>query len=911
MTTAAPNTVSSGTIKSPLLGVAASFALGILLARGLTSPSAVTVWSLVGAGFCLLTGLIFLRARWLRVAALFAALGFVAAGGAATSLFEFRFGPRHVSRLANLGVDLEDPVRLEGRVVSTPRRTSYGLQFDLEARRLESRGLVHDLNGKVRLRVVASDDPESAALAESLRLEYGDSLRALARLEKPRIYQNPGSFDFRRWMEDIEDVTWVGTIKNPRMVEKLPIAGPFGIAARCARARHRLLRSMDELYPPWSARGRYGAVLKAVLWGDRSALDSDTIECFRKTGLYHLLVISGLHVGLLALILGYLLRWFPLSALTRYVALLVSLLIYAGLVEQRAPTLRATLMIGVYLLARLLYRQHAALNAIGFAALILLAHRPPWLFEPGFQLSFAAALLIAGLAVPILERTTEPYRRALVGLDNVPMDDSLEPRQAQFRLELRRLIAWLSAQVHLPERYAPVAARVAVAPLRLILWTANMLLFSAVLQLGLVLPMAETFHRVSLVGVLLNALAIPTMTALLAIAVPTVVLGAMWPALAFWPARLLTLLMSVLFWLTDFPRLPGWFSYRVPEPPVWVAWGFALAAVVTAMVLGRLRRALWAAAAVLGLFVCLVAWDPFPAKVRTGGLELTALDCGQGDALFLVLPDRTTILVDAAGTPDRGAQEGAFQGRRWDPGEDIVSPYLWSRGIKHLDIVVLTHAHEDHLGGLAAVVRNFRIGEFWHGRNPPTSKYQALLGEVRGQGIRERQLAAGDTITRGSALTQVLWPPARRQPGRAASNDDSLALRIIAGEASVLLPGDVSREVELELLASGVELGSQVLKVAHHGSASSSSPEFLSRVAPRVALISAEASGLVILPSAETLERLRHARARIFRTDTDGAVTVELRSGSLVVRRHTALRADSITGDGDAALPGAGTFSVR
>ena len=911
MSTPVPNPRSSGVAKSPLLGMAVTFSLGIVLARGISAQSTVTAWSLITACVCLLTGLIILRARWLHLAALLAALGFVAAGAAASSLFESRFGLQHVSNLAALGVDLEDPVRLEGSLVSTPQHTPYGLQFDVNVQRLESRARVQEMNGKVRLRVSAGEDPEDAAIAESLRLEYGDSIRALARLRKPRIYQNPGSFDFRRWMESIEDVTWVGTIKNPRLIEKLPPAGSVVVAAGFARTRHRLLQSIDELYPPWSAQGRYGAVLKAVLWGDRSALDSDTIENFRRTGLYHLLVIAGLHVGLLALLVGYLLRWSPLCPSMRYVALLLFLLVYAGLVEQRAPTLRATLMIAVYLLARLLYRHHAGLNAIGFATLILLAHRPPWLFESGFQLSFAAALLIAGLAVPILERTTEPYRRALVRVEDIRLDDIQEPPQAQFRLELRRSISWVRARLRLSEEQASRSTGLLIAPIRLVIWTVNMLLFSAVLQLGLLLPMVETFHRVSLVGVTLNALAIPIMTALLAIALPTVILGAAWPALAAWPARLLTPVMSGLFWLTDLPRLPGWLSYRVPEPPVWVACGFALAAVIAAGSLGRLRRVFWLTLAVLGLFVCLVAWDPFPPRLPRGALEVTALDCGIGDALLLVLPDRTTVLVDAAGTAERGAQEGAFRGRRWDPGEDIVSPYLWSRGIKRLDIVMLTHAHEDHLGGLAAVIRNFRIGEFWHGNNPLTRKYEALLEEVRGQGIPERQLAAGDAITRGSVLMKVLWPTAQRKPGRTVSNDDSLALRIDAGEASVLLPGDVSREVEQQLLGSGLKLESQVLKVAHHGSASSSSPEFLARVAPRVALIPAESSGLVNLPSPETLERLSHTHAKVLRTDTDGAITVEMRPGALVVRRHMGLRADSIAGVGVATPPGATTLSVR
>ena len=189
------------------------------------------------------------------------------------------------------------------------------------------------------------------------------------------------------------------------------------------------------------SKGANGAVLKAVLWGDRTALDSATIDDFRKTGLYHLLVIAGLHVGLLTLLVEFLLRGLGFRRVTRSFIVLGFLVVYAFLVEQRAPTLRATLMIALYLVARILDREHSPLNAIGGVALILLYFRPAWLFESGFQLSFAAALLIVGVAVPILERTTEPYRRALRRLDDVLLDDHFSPRIAQARLDLRALVS--------------------------------------------------------------------------------------------------------------------------------------------------------------------------------------------------------------------------------------------------------------------------------------------------------------------------------------------------------------------------------------------------------------------------------------------------------------------------------------
>jgi competence protein ComEC len=865
-------------MRSPLLLMAASFGLGIFLAG--SGPGNWFVLSALPAcvGVFLLAGLLVLRAGWERFSLLLALLGFLAAGASTGCLFEYRFPPNHVSKLPAQGADLQYPIRLQGRIISTPIRTAYGLQFDLETERAESRERAYDLTGKVRLRLQASEHPEISALLDSLRLQYGDVIRVLVRLRKPRIYHNPGSFDFRRWMESTEDIYWVGTIKNPLLVEKLPRSSHAGIWTLVEQIRNRLLQAIDNLYPRWSRQGRCGTVLKAVLLGDRSSLDSETIENFRKTGLYHLLVIAGLHVGLLVLLASALVRLFPLGERSRHLMVLALLMFYAVLVEQRAPTLRATLMISLYLLARLLYRGHSILNSIGLAALILMLFRPAWLFESGFQLSFSAALLIAGLVAPILERTTEPYRRALHDLGESTLDAHLAPQQAQFRLDLRALIARLRKRFRFLDRHGALASALMTGPTRLLLWTANILLFSAVLQVGLLLPMATTFHRVALAGIGFNALAIPLMTLLLALAVPTVLLGALLPALAAWPAKPLAVVMAGLFALTDLPHLPAWLSFRVPNPPLWVACGFVLSILVAALALGRRAWAFGLSMAALGLMTALIAIHPFSPRLPSGILEVTALDCGQGDSVFLVLPDKTTMLVDASGSRRSSTSEGAFQGRLWDPGEDIVSPYLWSRGIKKIDIVVLSHPHEDHLGGLFAIVRNFPIGEFWHAADSLTPAYSSLLERVRQKGVAERTLAAGDELERGGAAVRVLWPP-RSWPSGLPSNDDSLVLRLTYHGGSVLLTGDISTRVEQELLASGQDLDSQVLKVAHHGSNSSSSEEFLARVNPRLAILTGGSGDFGSLPSPETLERLRERGIRVFRPDVDGATTVEMSDG--------------------------------
>jgi competence protein ComEC len=884
---------ASPAFKSPLLAVAVCLALGIVFAKldHLTMVAASHL--LAGAGVCLVAGLAVLRPNWRRASALLAVVGFIFSGAAAAPLFELRFAPNHIRHLAEWGIDANSTLQVEGVVVTTPRLTPYGDEFDLESRRLLRGSGARLVTGKIRLRLADANDPDSTEATSNLNLEYGDFIRAPVRLRRPHVYRNPGEFDYARYMESIEDLYWEGSTKSPALVEKLPAPAQhlYGRARLLVlRIRDRLLRGIDRLYPPWSAEGRDGAVLKAVLLGERSSLDSDIIEDFRRSGLYHLLVIAGLHVGLLALLAELGLRALRLGEYARSILVLVFLLGYASLVEQRAPTLRATLIITAYLLARLLYRRHVALNAIGLAALLLLLARPPWLFESGFQLSFCAALLIAGLVAPILALTTQPYRSALLQIHAVDRDPSLVPRLAQFRLDVRSLIAALKARVAFLDRHPALTDALVIGPVRALLWTANIVLFSVVLQLGLLLPMVEIFHRVTFAGVALNAVAIPVMTVLLAVALPTVVLAATVPFLGLWASKLVTPALGALFFLARLPHLAAWLSYRVPTPPVWVAWGSALSMVAAASVLGWSRKAFAACVTAAGVFAVLLCLYPFAPRLPRGVLEVTALDCGGGEALLVVLPDQSTMLFGACGGRSR-LNRGAER-RRWDPGENIVSPYLWWRGLRSIDILVLPDAHGDHLAGLTTVAENFRVGEFWHGEVPPTAPYEELTESLQRRGVRARQVAAGDVAVRSTAV-QILWPPANSPWSRVADPDDALVVRIVDGQGTVLVPGDVSRPVERQLVDSRAQLASRVLRVAHQGAKSYSSPEFLARISPEAAVVTGEGSSL---PNAETLARLRAVGARTLRPDIDGAVTVEMKGSVLMVHTFAGRRGESAVG---------------
>jgi competence protein ComEC len=307
-------------------------------------------------------------------------------------------------------------------------------------------------------------------------------------------------------------------------------------------------------------------------------------------------------------------------------------------------------------------------------------------------------------------------------------------------------------------------------------------------------------------------------------------------------------------------------EWRVPPPPGWLAAlaGLSLIAWMAGLARGGSRA--WAGACGAGLVFAAIVIHPFPPKIERGKLELTAIDVGQGDALLLGLPDGTAALVDAGGIADFRGGAAAF-----DLGEEVVSPYLWSRSIRRLRALVLTHPDADHIGGAGAILRNFKVEELWLGRGTFEDEYADLIAEARRRGVTVVWHGRGDVIARGGAELQILGPGAVHDLER---NDRSLALMARYGRHELLLTGDLEAPGEAALTPQLAGLDGEVLKVGHHGSRSSSTKKLLEIFRPEWAVISAGRDNLYGHPHAETLERLKAAGAHVLRTDTEGAVTI-------------------------------------
>jgi competence protein ComEC len=287
-----------------------------------------------------------------------------------------------------------------------------------------------------------------------------------------------------------------------------------------------------------------------------------------------------------------------------------------------------------------------------------------------------------------------------------------------------------------------------------------------------------------------------------------------------------------------------------------------------AMVLAR-RRLLLAWLGVAGLLASAI-WitvAPSTKQWRPGVLEVTAIDVGQGDSLLIVTPEGKTILLDSGGFGGQSHSD-------FDVGEEVVSPYLWSRGIRYLDAVAISHPHSDHIGGMRSVIGNFRPREFWYGLDSPTPEFTELAATARAFGVTFRPRAAGESFDFGGVHFRVLNP----QPGTVATNrdqdDESMVLHLQYGGTSALLVGDSHKRIE-EIM-EGEDPQANLLKIGHHGSATSSSPEFLRAVSPQFAVVSAGYYNLFHHPRADVMKRFADLQVRTYRTDLAGAVTFYL-----------------------------------
>ena len=651
----------------------------------------------------------------------------------------------------------------------------------------------------VRVRTADGALVDLAAPPTPWPLALGDAIRVPVAYRAPAPARNPGGRDASGRLA-ASGVGLLAHAEAPAVRTEPP-----GAASWLERGRERLAEAASEALPP-----REAALVRGIGAGDRGALDAATLRSFARSGLAHILAVSGLHLVVVALGLERILRALLVRADgvarrvdPRKVSAAVALpltAVYALATGAGVPVMRSAVSAAVALAGTLLSREPRAGTSLASSALVLLAADPGALLDPSLQLSFGA---VAGLAL-----WSAPLRRALP----VP-----RPRPGTWRARL--------AEPLLQGACASVAASIATAPI-----------------------LAAHFRQLPLLGLVANVAGVPVGSALTVLATLAGLAAAVSPALA-WPVLAVARPFAwTLLALSDAAAAPSWSVLGVGTPGL----GFGLAFYGLAILGTRARSAVrWLAWA--GAAVALLAPGPLRAAAARyrGGLELVQLYVGHGDAALLRLPDGSAVLVDAGGSPGGGP----------DPGARDVVPLLRDLGIRRIAVAFVSHPHPDHVLGLAAVAEAMPI-------DLVLSNGELGEGEARRvlSALSPREFPPGEVLQRGGVRFEALGG-AREALG---PNDASLVLRVGLGATSFLFPGDVEPPGEAAAVARG-GLASDVVKIPHHGSRRSSTPEFVAAVRPRLAVVSMSAEGRYGFPHAEALARWREAGAAVLRTDA-GAV---------------------------------------
>ena len=749
-----------------------------------------------------------------------------------------RFPSHHIIHYAD-----HEKWAVTGKIASYPKVRGNRCSFILAAEYIERNGRSLPVTGRIRV----------STLGPGFNFERGDRILFEGRLRQARNFQNPGGFDYERYLAFKK--VWLTAFCREHsifVISEQPKSGLFGLMKRM---RHRVSDLIHRLPP-----GDHRAVLAALIIGDRSLLTPERTESFHRLGIGHLLAISGLHIGIVAstvfILLNRLLSWIPWvlwKASSRKLAAIGALppvIIYASLAGMSPSTQRALIMVAVFLMAFLVERDHDLLNSLALAAMALLVIHPPILFSISFQFSFTAVMSI------------------IYGMAHFKLNKMAHPGTITQRIVNKIVLLF----------FVSLWATIGTLPLTM-----------------------YYFNQVSLIGCFSNLIFVPLIG--FAVVPCGLLAAAILPASPFIAEFVLLFSAGILDWslkIVDTLSPLTYIAIRTITPSMFEIACYGILIWVIGQIVTKIKtipisereyknrtvigissgiRAiqLYKPASYFLLFVviaitvdvCYWSYQRFWRR----DLRATILDVGQGSAVLMQLPGGECILVDGGGYSDNSI---------FDMGSRVIAPFLWRNKIKTIDTFVLTHPNSDHLNGLLFIANHFNVKTvLTNGDSGKSPSYLQFFNIIEENGINnwdysqiERQFVIN------GVKVDILYPPSDLQERKRTDrwrnlNNNSIVIKATYGQISFLITGDIMAKAEAELVASaGNKLKSTVLMVPHHGSATSSSSDFIKIVKPSIGIVSAGWQNRYNFPHPEVVERYRQYQTRLLRTDQEGAISL-------------------------------------
>jgi competence protein ComEC len=821
-------------MKRPIYPLLICYALGLIIADyfpflqlSLYLPWVLLLWTLISGGF--------LYTRRYRSATVTLLLAFTVLG-----ISRYTFSQKLPAHHLLHGVQNNERVTLEGRLYQPREKLPDRDRLYLKTEILEKGTSRQTVTGKIRITIY-----KVSTFHDIPDLQYGDRLRVRVRLRVPTNYQNPWAFDYKAYLAR-RGIYLTGSLSHysPYLLRRLETGSKFSLLRRIFHVREQMMdflnpsleipsetrplrENIEEPFEPEAGEDPDSlgeeksrsederGILQAMILGSKTSLTPELQENFRLSGLYHLLVVSGGNIGILAGFLFIVFKFFKILSRPLLLGVIGSVFLYAFLAGFEPPMIRASIMTSIFLLATLFDRDAEPFYSLATSAMLLLFLDPFSLFEASFQLTMTATLAIL-------------YAYQLVSF--------------------KKESVWKKVQAFfLGILLSTTFAEVSTAPL-----------------------IIYYFNHLYPYGLLANIPALPLSGVILPLGILACGMNFFIPPLAQF------LLQLDLILVRGFIDLSA-FIARLPYSELPVSTRFLIPLLLSyLLVFGILKgfkrplgqRIIFASGAILLIFTvyALTFWIiPTPLRV-------TFLDVGQGDSSVIEFPKGSTLLVDGGGSSYRS---------RFDVGRNILAPYLWHQGISRVEALIISHAHIDHFQGFRYLIEKFDVGALWisprESRNP---FYEELLQAAVAKGIPLIKVQRGYRQRFGEVEVRILHPSSiyllKTSPtSHRLTNNYSLVVKLTYGKICFLFPGDIEREAEEFLLQNGDLEPCTILKVPHHGSATSSSPGFLEALQPSIGVISTGKYSRFESFSPLILERYRKAGIKIYRTDQDGAIQIQ------------------------------------
>ncbi len=807
-------------MRRPLIFILTAFIAGILAGRYGVFP----LYALMGTGFCLLILLfICIRKRRMKTGFFLIAVFFFLTGifNIQKPFYFFEDDP-NIAALIEQG-----NLTMEGIIAKSPVAFPDKNILIVQCVRIIKNGSYIPVSGKVRL-----------AVPHDLNFRYGDYIRFQSGLRQIHNFNNPGGYDLKRYW-NLQGVYAASFIKDASGIQLLRHAPPGGIRLELESFRNDLKQIIDK-----NASSPQREIIAAMTIGTQNEIPAAVRDIFNRTGTSHILSISGLHIGMVSafafffayLILKsseYMMLRFNIIKIASLAAFLM-VFIYAMIAGMGVTVMRSSLMALIFLMALISGKQNDLYNPLSLAGLIILVIAPEALFDISFQFSFMAVLSI----IYIVPRISDiPFNK----FPDFP--------------------SWIQKVI----RYVYLSVIVCLAA-----------------TLGTLPFIMYYFNRISLVSVFANLLTVPLLgTLTLGTAMMFILFSFFSPAIAGAFIRLASFFTQISVDIIHKLASLEWSSINVFKPGIFEIALYYLLIYLIFQFVGvkqkikegvlpvRFHYFKYLLILIAVFFAADIIYYSFRDRLSSD-LKITVIDVGQGNAILVRFPRGGNMLIDG----------GGFSESSFDVGRSVVAPFLHHERISHIDTVVLSHPHPDHLLGLIYIMNNFNVRRLWKSNLPVDIRiYPRWEEAIRANKIKNIELSnqSPGKMFNGVRIN-VLWPPRYSGPDALnitydAVNDSSLVLKITYGKISFLLPADISSSIEKRLIESGTDLKSDVLIVPHHGSGRSSSSDFINAVSCRWAAVSTGQSNIFKHPHPSVIQRYQDAGVEIFRTDSDGAIS--------------------------------------